>query len=109
MVDFCELKFSVGTEVDRKGEFREGYSLTTEQSLGNNEFIMSGGHMTGGSPYMFTRVRHITLPSDATSAERAHAFAYNLSCVTRLDGCRDVSEILAPMPIRQDYDARHPD
>jgi len=40
MVDFCELKFSVGTEVDRKGEFREGYSLTTEQCLGNNEFIM---------------------------------------------------------------------
>ena len=45
----CELKFSVGTEVNRKGEFREGFSLTTEQSLGKNEFVLSGGHVTGGS------------------------------------------------------------
>lgn len=103
----CELRFSVGTEVSRKGKFREGFSLTTEQSLGKNEFVMSGGHVTGGSRYMFTRVHHITLPADATPAERAHAFAYDLSCVTRLGGCRDVSQVLAPMPIRQDLDARH--
>ena len=52
----CELEFSVGTEVNRKGDFREGFSLTTEQSLGKNEFVMSGGHVTGGSRYMFIRV-----------------------------------------------------
>lgn len=103
----CELRFSVGTEVNRHGEFREGLSLTTEQSLGKNEFDMSGGHVTGGSRYMFTRVHHMKLPADATSAERAHAFAYDLSCVTKLGGCRDVSQVLAPMPIRQDWDARH--
>ena len=105
----CELTFSFGTEVSRKGDFREGFSLTTEQSLGKNKFIMSGGHVTGGSRYMFTRVHHITLPAYATSVERAHAFAYDLSCVTRLGGCRDVSQVLAPMPIRQDWDARHPE
>jgi hypothetical protein len=80
----CELRFSVGTEVNRKRDFREGFSLTTEQSLGKNEFGMSGGHVTGGSRHMFTRVHHITLPADATSAERAHAFAYDLSCFTKL-------------------------
>jgi len=105
----CELRFSVVTEVNRTGEFREAFYLTTEQSLGKNEFEMSGGHMTGGSRYMFTRVHHITLPADATPAERAHAFAYDLSCVTTVGGCRDVSQVLAPMPIRQDLDARHPD
>jgi hypothetical protein len=105
----CELRFSVGTEVNRKVDFREGFSLTTEQSLGKNEFEMSGGHVTGGSRYMFTRVHHITLPADATSAERAHAFAYDLSCVTKLGGCRDVSQVLLSKPIRQDWDARHPD
>jgi hypothetical protein len=104
----CELRFSVGTEVNRNSEFREGLYLTTEQFLGKNEFVMSGGHMTGGSRYMFTRVHDITLPADATSAERAHAFAYDLSCVTRLGGCRDVSQVLAPMPVRQDWEARHP-
>lgn len=105
----CELRFSVGTEVNRKGDFREGFSLTTEQSLGKNEFEMSGGHVTGGSRYMFTGLHHITLPADATSAERAHAFAYDLSCVTKLGGCRDVSQVLASKPIRQDWDAHHPD
>ena len=109
MVDFCELTFSVGTEVDRKGEFW-GRLFFDDRAVSRQQRIhYAGGHVTGGSPYMFTRVRHVTLPSDATSAERAHAFAYDLSCVTRLGGCRDVSEILAPMPIRQDYDARHPD
>lgn len=44
-----ELRFSVVTEVNRQRQFREGFSLTTEQSLGNNEFDMSGGHMTGSS------------------------------------------------------------
>ena len=105
----CELRFSVGTEVNRKGEFREAFSLTTEQSLGKNEFVMSGGHVTGGGRYMFTRVDHIILPADATSTERAHAFAYDLSCVARLGGCRDVSQVLASMPIRRDWEARHPD
>jgi hypothetical protein len=105
----CELRFSVGTEVSRKGESREAFALTTEQSLGENEFDMSGGHVTGGSRYMFTRVHHITLPADATSAERAHAFGYDLSCVTSLGGCRDASQVLAPMLIRQDWEARHPD
>ena len=105
----CELRFSVGTEVNRKGGFREGFDLSTEQSLGKNEFDMSGGHVTGGRRYMFTRVHRIQLPADATPAERAHAFAYDLSCVTTLGGCRDVGQVLAPKPIRQDWDARHPD
>jgi hypothetical protein len=89
----CELRFSVETEVNRKGEFREGFSLTTEQSLGKNEFVMSGGHVTGGSCYMFTRAHHITLPADATTTERAHAFAYDLSCVTKRGGCQVRSRI----------------
>ena len=105
----CELRFGVGTEVNRKADFREGFFLSTEQSLGKNEFDMSGGHVTGGSRYMFTRTHDIALPADATSDERAHAFAYDLSCVTRLGGCRDVSQVLALKQIRQDYDARHPD
>ena len=105
----CTLRFGVGTEVNRNGDFREGFSLTTEQSLGVNEFYISGGHVTGGSRYMFTRVHRITLPADATSDERAHAFAYDLTCVTRLGGCREVSKVLALERIRQDSDARHPD
>jgi hypothetical protein len=104
----CELRFSVGTEVNRKGDFREGFDLSTEQSLGKNEFVMSGGHVTGGSRYIFFRVHSIMLPADATPAERAHALAYDLSCVTRLGGCRDVSQVLALKTIRQDWDARHP-
>jgi hypothetical protein len=105
----CELRLSVGTEVNKKGEFREAYSLTTEQSLGKNQFEISGGHVTGGSRYMFTRVHHVRLPTDATSVERTHAFAYDLSCVTTLGGCPDVSQVLASKPIRQDWNARHPD
>ena len=105
----CELRFSVGTEVNRKGDYREGFSLSTEQSIGKNEFGMSGGHVTGGSRYMFTRVHRITLPADATPDERVHAFAYDLSCVTRLGGCQDVGQVLALKRIREDYDARHPD
>lgn len=104
----CELSFSVQTEVNRKGDFREGFYLSTEQSLGNNEFSMSGGHMTGGSRYMYTGVHDIRLPADATPAERAHAFAYDLSCVTKLGGCRDVGQVLDGMPIRRDWDARNP-
>jgi hypothetical protein len=105
----CLLRFSFGTEANRKGDSREGFSLTTEQTLGKNEFVLSGGHRTGSSPYMYMQVHQIRLPADATSAERAHAFAYDLSCVTRLGGCRDASQILAPMPIRQDWKIRHPD
>ena len=105
----CELRFSVGTEVNKKEEFREAFSLTTEQSLGKNPFEISGGHVTGGSRYMFTRVHHVRLPTDATSVERTHAFAYDLSCVTTLGGCPDVSQVLASKPIRQDWNARHPD
>ncbi len=104
----CELRFSVATEVKRKGDFREGFDFSTEQSLGKNEFNMTGGHMTGGSRYIFFRVHTITLPSDATPAERAHAFAYDLSCVTRIGGCRDVSQVLAFTTILHDLDARPP-
>lgn len=103
----CELRLSVGTEVNRKEQFREGFDLTTEQSIGKNEFVMSGGHVTGASRYVFFGIHHITLPADATPIERAHAFAYDLSCVTKLGGCRDISQILAYNSIRQDWEARH--
>ena len=105
----CELRLGAGTEVNKKEGFREGVDLSTEQSLGNKEFEMSGGHMTGGSRYIFFRVHTVRLPADATSTERAHALAYDLSCVTKLGGCKDVSQVLALKLVRQDWDARHPD
>jgi hypothetical protein len=104
----CESRFSAGTEVNREGDSRKGFYLSTEQSLGKNEFIISGGHMTGGSRYVYWGVHAITLPADATPAERAHAFAYDLSCLTKVGGCRDISQVLALKTIRQDWNFRYP-
>jgi len=101
----CHLTLSVTTEVNRKAEFRQGFRLGTRQSLGKNEFEMSGG-VAGGSR-IYLGVHSVTLPADATPAERAHALAYDLSCVTTLGGCRDVSQILPYNLVRDDFDARH--
>ena len=68
---------------------------------------MSGG-VAGGSR-IYLGVHSVTLPADATPAERAHALAYDLSCVTALGGCRDVTQILAHNSIRDDFDTRHSD
>ncbi len=104
----CLLRFSFWTEVTRKQEFRQGFCLETRQSLGEKEFEMSGG-VAMGHRYIYFGVHDIRLPADATPAERAHAFAYDLSCVTALGGCRDVSQILPLGSIRSDFDVRHPD
>jgi hypothetical protein len=104
----CLLRFSVWTEVTRKQEFRQGFRLETTQSLGQKEFVMSGGAVTGGHQYIFFGIHDVRLPADATPAERTHAFGYDLSCVTALGGCRDVSQILPYRSVRSDFDARHP-
>ncbi len=103
----CHLTFSVTTEVNRKEELRQGFALSTRQSLGKNEFVMSGGVAEGHRIYI--GVHSIELPADATPAERAHALAYDVSCVTTLGGCRDVGQILNYNSVRGDFDARHSD
>lgn len=105
----CQLRYTVATETSAKNQFREGFAISTEESFpGKGEYFVSGSHMTWNGPY-FCRVHRIKLPADATPGERAHAFAYNLSCVTSLDGCQDVNQVLPLRLIRQDIDARHSD
>jgi len=87
-----------------------GFDLSTRQSsAADARFVISGGHVTGGSRYVFSRVKAITLPADATPSERAHAFGYDLSCVAKLGGCQDLSQILDLKAIGQDRDRRRPD
>jgi hypothetical protein len=105
----CELRLSVSIETKKVERHREGFDLSTEESFpANNDFVISGGHVTGGSRYIFFRVHKIMLPGDATSAERTHAFAYDLSCVSRLGSCQGVSQVLDLKAIKQDWDRRHP-
>jgi hypothetical protein len=86
---------------------QDGYTLETlESSARDTEFMMSGGIVEGG---FWGQVHSISLPADTTLAERTHAFAYDLSCVTRLGGCRNLSQIISYDLIRQDYVARHPE
>jgi hypothetical protein len=100
----CVLRFSMETETTKTYQFREGYHLqTTASSERKTEFMMSGGAMDGG---YFRRVHAITLPADTTPDERTHALAYDLSCVTRLGGCRDLLQIMSYQLFCQDYAAR---
>jgi hypothetical protein len=106
----CELSVKLSLETQKVEGNRVGFMLSTQQSSNVGErFIISGGHLTSSSRYVFYRVKSITLPADATPAERAHAFGYNLSCVAKLGGCRDLSQILDLRAVRQDWDHRNPD
>jgi hypothetical protein len=105
----CELRLSALIETKKVEGHRMGFHLSTEESFpSNNGFVISGGHVTGGSRYISFRVQKIMLPGDATPAERTHAFAYDLSCVTRLGSCQDVSQVLDLKATKQDWDRRHP-
>jgi len=100
----CVLRFSMETETTKRYQFRDGYHLqTTASSERKTEFMMSGGAMDGR---YFRRVHAITLPADTTPDERTHALAYDLSCVTRLGGCRDLLQIMSYQLFCQDYAAR---
>jgi hypothetical protein len=106
----CELRVELLLETKKINGNRAGYFLSTRQSSDVAErFVISGGHVTGGSRYVFYRVETITLPVDATPTERAHAFGYDLSCVARLGGCRDLNQILDLKSIGQDRDNRRLD
>lgn len=71
-----------------------GYDANTEETV-------------GGSPVSAYEVRHkqavsalvyksiwVHITSAATPAQRERAYAYNLSCLTKLGGCKDANEIL---------------
>jgi hypothetical protein len=106
----CELRVALLLETKKVEGHRLGFFLSTRQSSVTDErFVITGGHVTGGSRYVFYRVETITLPADATPAERAHAFGYDLSCVAELGGCRDLTRILDLKAIGQDRDRRRPD
>ena len=106
----CELKVELFLETKKVKGDRVGFVLSTRQSSdAADTFMISGGHVTGGSRYVFYRVETITLPADAIPEERAHAFGYDLSCVARPGGCRDVTQILDLKSIGEDRDRRRPD
>jgi hypothetical protein len=103
------LEVTLALEINKVKQDRVGFNLSTRQSSGADEkFVISGGHVTGGNFYVFYRVNAITLPADATPSERGHAFGYNLSCVTSLGGCRDLTRLLDLEAVRKDWDNRHP-
>jgi hypothetical protein len=105
----CELRVELFLETKKVEGDRVGFDLSTRQSSdAADEFVISGGQVTPGSQYVFYRVETITLPVDATPAERAHAFGYDLSCVARLGGCQDLTQILDLKAIGQDRDSRRP-
>jgi len=105
----CELRVALLLETKKIEGSRVGFALSTRQSSAPADgFVISGGHVTGGSRYVFYRVETITLPADATPEERAHAFGYDLSCVARLGGCQDLTQILDLKAIGQDRDSRRP-
>jgi hypothetical protein len=106
----CELRVALFLETKKVEGNREGFVLSTQQSSAADEiFAIVGGHVTGGSRYVFYRVKSIILPIDATPTERAHGFGYNLSCVAKLGGCQDLNQILDLKAIGQDRDRRRPD
>jgi hypothetical protein len=106
----CELRIALFVETKKVEGNRVGFDLSTRQSSdAADRFMISGGHVTGGSRYVFYRIETITLPVDATPAERAHAFRYDLSCVARFGGCQDLTQILDLKSIGQDRDSRRRD
>lgn len=106
----CELRVVLFLETKKVEGHRIGFVLSTQQSSDAAErFVISGGHVTGGSWYVFYRVESIVLPADATPTERRHGFGYDLSCVARLGGCRDLDQILDLNSIGQDRDRRRPE
>jgi hypothetical protein len=106
----CELRVALVLETKKVEGDRVGFFLSTRQtSAADERFVISGGHVTGGSRNVFYRVESIMLPAGATPAERAHAFGYDLSCVAKLGGCQDLTSILDLKAIGQDRDGRRPD
>jgi hypothetical protein len=106
----CTLRVTLALEIKKVERNRVGFNLSTRQSSEADEkFVISDGHVTGGNLYVFYRVKAITLPADATSSERSHAFGYNLSCVTSLGGCQDLTRVLDLKTVRTDWDNRHLD
>ena len=98
----CRLSVALFLEIKKVGGDRVGFDLSTRQSSETHEeFVISDGHVTGGNRYVFYGVKTITLPADATPAERAHAFGYDLSCVAKLGGCQDLTQVLDLKAIMQ--------
>jgi hypothetical protein len=99
----CLLNYSVGTIGTGLSKMTESFEIRAEESSTAKTEYMIGG---GGSASR--RILQVNIPSDATSEERGRAFAFHLSCLTRLGGCRTVCDVLPLKPIWQDFVARNP-
>ena len=92
----CHLRFSVGTEITILDHTRGVVNMAAEESTPGREMLIS----SGGPPV--NRILVVTLPGNPTPAQHSHAFAFHLSCLTQLGGCRDICQLLPLKPIWED-------
>jgi hypothetical protein len=98
----CALRYSVGTTRYAQYHVLETFDIRTiESSSAADDYDLGGGGNT------LHRIHGVGLPLNPSPQERAHAFAFNLSCVTQFGGCRTPCEVLPLKPIWDDYDARN--
>lgn len=99
----CFLRYSVGTVRSGPGQSIEPFEITTtESSTGERLYDIAGGRNR------LHRYLVVDVPLNATPEERAHAFAFDTHCFTRMGGCRTLCEVLPIKPVWEDYLARTP-